>query len=39
MDKQAKSALLNMVTSTGFFGCTKYLQSGKSLKKIIDGNT
>jgi hypothetical protein len=39
MDKPAKSAMLNMVTRTGFFGCTKCLQSGKSLKKTIDGKT
>ena len=37
MDKPAKAALLNMVSSTGFYGCTKCLQPGKSLKKNLTG--
>jgi hypothetical protein len=31
-DKPARSWLLNMISSTGFFGCTKCLQPGESLK-------
>ena len=35
MDKPAKSAVLNMLSSTGFFGCTKCLQPGVSLKRNL----
>ena len=35
-DKPARSAVLNMVSSTGFYGCTKCLQTGKSLKKNLN---
>ena len=38
MDKPAKAALLNMISSTGFYGCTKCLQPGKSLKKNLKGD-
>ena len=31
-DKPAKSAVLNMISSTGYFGCTKCLQPGESFK-------
>ena len=33
-DKPAKSAVLNMISSTGFYGCTKCLQSGISNKAV-----
>ena len=36
MDKPAKAALLNMINSTGFYGCTKCLQPGISLKKNLE---
>jgi hypothetical protein len=36
MDKPAKSALLNMISSTGFYGCTKCLQPGKFLRKNLN---
>ncbi len=36
MDKPAKAALLNMINSTGFYGCTKCLQPGLSLKKNLE---
>ena len=36
-DKPAKAAVLNMNASNGFYGCTKCLQKGKSLKKVTDG--
>jgi hypothetical protein len=32
MDKPAKSATTNMISSTGFYGCTKCLQPGISHK-------
>ena len=35
MDKPAKAAFLNMVNSTGFYGCTKCLQPGVS-RKVVD---
>jgi hypothetical protein len=37
-DKPAKAAVLNMVTSTGFYGCTKCLQPGESYKTKLNGN-
>ena len=37
MDKPAKAAVLKMISSTGFHGCTKCLQAGKSLKKVTNG--
>ena len=37
MDKPAKGAVLNVKISTGFSGCTKCLQKGKSLKKNTKG--
>ena len=37
MDKPAKAALLNMISSTGFYGCTKCLQPGIS-RKVVDSN-
>ena len=37
MDKPAKAALLNMISSIGFYGCTKCLQPGKS-HKATDSN-
>lgn len=37
MDKPAKAALLNMINSSGFYGCTKCLQPGVS-RKVIDSN-
>jgi hypothetical protein len=36
MDKPAKSAVINMIASTGFYGCTKCLQPGKSLKTSLE---
>jgi hypothetical protein len=33
-DKPAKSAILNMISSIGFYGCTKCLQPGISLKAL-----
>lgn len=36
MDKPAQAAFLNMIASTGFFGCKKCLQPGVSLKKNIE---
>lgn len=36
MDKPAKAAVLNMINSTGFYGCTKCLQPGISLKKNLE---
>ena len=33
MDKPAKAALLNMINSSGFYGCTKCLQPGISFKQ------
>ena len=33
-DKPAKSAVLNMISSTGFYGCTKCLQPGISHKAL-----
>jgi hypothetical protein len=35
-DKPAKSAVINMISSTGFFGCTKCLQPGESFKANKD---
>ncbi len=32
MDKPAKALFINMISSTGFYGCTKCLQPGVSHK-------
>ena len=37
MDKPAKAAVIKMISSTGFFGCTKCMQAGKSLRKNLSG--
>ena len=37
MDKPAKAAVIKMISSTGFFGCTKCTQAGKSLRKNLSG--
>jgi hypothetical protein len=38
MDKPAKASVINMICSTGFFGCSKCKQPGKSLRKNLSGN-
>jgi hypothetical protein len=39
MDKPAQSAVVNMIASTGFYGCKKCLQPGVSLKKNSETST
>ena len=36
-DKPAKAAVLNMMSSTGNFGCTKCTQQGESFKQDPNG--